>query len=1174
MEPCQDMVLLQASEGCSSKAVSLETDMAKGIFGKAGMESEPTKVEKLQLLPQQTTQKPNLSLKFLSCDAEIGRAGSMESDLQPNLAARSLWVPASNEDRLSVALHSLLRLSDGSIYLMEKLVNGHATLRPVLQEVGLASANQAIGLACANQAIGLASTSQAIGLASPIQAIGLASASQAIGLASPNQAIGLAAPSQPAGVVIPRQAVAGTSSNLPVVMTGPQSTKTNGWVVSANAATAPFSSVTGAKQTGAEQKIHVPESQQIQREIHSSLSLPDRSVALHSSYPKILQKSLSTNVSMTALTSHRSHSLTSAHAISIAPKMAPIDPKNATPEAVQQRIAMLISQNASIIDMPMADAPRPKRVLRHNSEAATNTEANATNPVKPLQRAKSLVPYTSVSPNVTRINAELTTPISSTMLVATKKKKPESLNAVDMPSKTTSNFLLVPNDPNLKGCSLPIKPGFRSQTSNLELSNPLLFPKPAMPIKAKSLDMTAKPETLVRSIFPQKEFLMSSALGLPVGKRLNEATTHNVRLLNEAENGSSLKHVPGTSQGIHVVLHLPNSTAPEMVNTSSRELDTMATNATLCDVRTIAKDVSEKRQEFARAHLMIENGSKTQFTNQMTNSAEMMVENSSNIGSTVPLQYLVIPAAPNPTQTFVPVVPSTLPMLIPQVAKSFDSTSQNSSVAMDVSESSASLKRGRPKGAKNKQKASSVSSPPTATTSPGSTFRSIPSICVTPAEAIPVTESSLWKLKLKGRLLMKRSLSIERTLSEERESVSNKSLDTAKGSSVIADTRLPSDSLVYQETNGLQRSCSYDAAMPLKKRRKTLTELGRGTAFGTRVEDGSETTNAASAAQSRTSPLLVEAGKRSPSPAGNRRTTATANSNDIPVTKTIGSHEQQEMEIIQECVAMNCLSMLKNTPTNQGSERHCISSSICSVRGCQKLPDVVRIPRSVAQQVPGLLPDRTDVHLVHPVDNSTVNEHLEILETLDIYKIPESKNDRLVAAKHRPSLRRSAALGFLENSMAVSGCPGGSKSECRSTEQGNESVMVKTGVASALLLLSHLYPSLNPSTNTTFCSVTKPQPMYLSQDANKKLSMYSTWQVAPAISSCSAAPEVSISSTFEQRHMSITVSPHLYATSNISGAGVLTHSSYWNFKKVLEKKSKSQDGTSQVDVTYELPDEV
>src|SRR6218665_3394851 len=441
MEPCQDMVLLQASEGCSSKAVSLETDMAKGIFGKAGMESEPTKVEKLQLLPQQTTQKPNLSLKFLSCDAEIGRAGSMESDLQPNLAARSLSVPESNEDRLSVALHSLLRLSDGSIYLMEKLVNGHATLRPVLQEVGLASANQAIGLACANQAIGLASTSQAIGLASPNQAIGLASASQAIGLASPNQAIGLAspnqaiglaspnqaislaspnlaiglaapnqaiglaAPSQPAGVVIPRQAVAGTSSNLPVVMTGPQSAKTNGWVVSANAATAPFSSVTGAKQTGAEQKIHVPESQQIQREIHSSLSLPDRSVALHSSYPKILQKSLSTNVSMTALTSHRSHSLTSAHAISIAPKMAPIDPKNATPEAVQQRIAMLISQNASIIDMPMADAPRPKRVLRHNSEAATNTEANATNPVKPLQRAKSLVPYTSVSPNVTKINA-------------------------------------------------------------------------------------------------------------------------------------------------------------------------------------------------------------------------------------------------------------------------------------------------------------------------------------------------------------------------------------------------------------------------------------------------------------------------------------------------------------------------------------------------------------------------------------------------------------------------------------------------------------------------------------------------------------------------------------------------------------------------------------------------
>ena len=46
-----------------------------------------------------------------------------------------------------------------------------------------------------------------------------------------------------------------------------------------------------------------------------------------------------------------------------------------------------------------------------------------------------------------------------------------------------------------------------------------------------------------------------------------------------------------------------------------------------------------------------------------------------------------------------------------------------------------------------------------------------------------------------------------------------------------------------------------------------------------------------------------------------------------------------------------------------------------------------------------------------------------------------------------------------------------------------------------LLMMGHAYPMLRGSTHATFCTVTKPQPMYVPQAVNRKLSMYSNWRV-------------------------------------------------------------------------------
>ena len=50
------------------------------------------------------------------------------------------------------------------------------------------------------------------------------------------------------------------------------------------------------------------------------------------------------------------------------PQINQVTPRpSLTPEMLHERITQLISSNAAIVDTPMADAPRPKRVSRHNS---------------------------------------------------------------------------------------------------------------------------------------------------------------------------------------------------------------------------------------------------------------------------------------------------------------------------------------------------------------------------------------------------------------------------------------------------------------------------------------------------------------------------------------------------------------------------------------------------------------------------------------------------------------------------------------------------------------------------------------------------------------------------------------------------------------------------------------
>lgn len=110
-----------------------------------------------------------------------------------------------------------------------------------------------------------------------------------------------------------------------------------------------------------------------------------------------------------------------------------------------------------------------------------------------------------------------------------------------------------------------------------------------------------------------------------------------------------------------------------------------------------------------------------------------------------------------------------------------------------------------------------------------------------------------------------------------------------------------------------------------------------------------------------------------------------------------------------------------------------------------------------------------------------------------------------------------------------------------------------------LMLYGHTYPTLRSQTHTSFCCVQRPQPMYAVQGNNRKISMYSNWKVADF----NPNPEgLSSRLLLDLYNSSQRSSDPRDTIANISPkTGVLTHSSYWNYynkQRVVQSISTQQ----------------
>lgn len=127
-----------------------------------------------------------------------------------------------------------------------------------------------------------------------------------------------------------------------------------------------------------------------------------------------------------------------------------------------------------------------------------------------------------------------------------------------------------------------------------------------------------------------------------------------------------------------------------------------------------------------------------------------------------------------------------------------------------------------------------------------------------------------------------------------------------------------------------------------------------------------------------------------------------------------------------------------------------------------------------------------------------------------------------------------------------------------------------------LYLGGHAYTSLGLkcSTRSTFCCIYRSQPMYVPQDTDPKLSMYSNWQVLPAKEELFGMTPSQLIGLYNSRQskengrMTISIA-------KMGNTFVCTHSSYWTFrmqdlaKEELQKSPKIKEKACDKDIIME-----
>lgn len=113
---------------------------------------------------------------------------------------------------------------------------------------------------------------------------------------------------------------------------------------------------------------------------------------------------------------------------------------------------------------------------------------------------------------------------------------------------------------------------------------------------------------------------------------------------------------------------------------------------------------------------------------------------------------------------------------------------------------------------------------------------------------------------------------------------------------------------------------------------------------------------------------------------------------------------------------------------------------------------------------------------------------------------------------------------------------------------------------------AYTYLGLKCSTRSTYCSIYRPQPMFVPQETNPKLSMYSNWQVMPAkeeLSGYTPGQMISLYSSKQKKEFK-----PITTNSKVGEPLIFTHSSYWTYRS-QDHPEKRKNSSSYSDTSIE-----
>ena len=844
------------------------------------------------------------------------------------------------------------------------------------------------------------------------------------------------------------------------------------------------------------------------------------------------------------------------------PHSAPIrsasigDPRNMTPEQLKDRISWLISNNAAIVDTPMAEAPRPKRVSRQTSENLHVTgkpEGITLGRFLSVNNAIGLGLPSNNSPTMNfkpqAQNLDISQPESvvvqeasiSTPKIVAKQHFLELAEPSDQPPgtpmlETSSASSSTPQEIKIQ-FKIP-KPVTTTTTTNV-VAHPMIG-QPAVQFPGQPIIMSQQGQVLLASpmtpgqqlpITPMSDLLKSSVKAPFLDGEANRA----VQALKSNSPDESLYGEQGLAASREVVI----MTDQTVVGESGDGI----TDANLTCSPMIVELVNSK----APPKRGRPKGSK--------NRPKVYRQSSTPIVASAPFNQS-------------PILPSGLRILNVQGNSESSATNQITPVSSAIPSARPQLKLNISRAKALATNTTEMSTPimSDGTSTPGNKGNNTPKVGETPD----------WKLKLKGRLLMKRSMSVERMLRQQSQEREESVGDVSDGHFTTTASKPSPLANIYR------RSESLDETTPFKKRKlvhqPASIDLARDEDH-LRLQNSEETmkiinSNEKTPEKTPESQIIVK----------NQETGAVeilyvnmtediegtrvilTGADDIPLQKenkpTFIVPNNNEMDVILPGLANMSPMNLDNNIKLSSHSHHSINSILKC--GNDKILKMMQLVENTGP-MKGLTLNELTKQFEDDSESNDISENDTPLKIVE----KENIDDKMSTDGNDPQESTVVSLKATNKEAVADEQLEKDSEDNVIVKFGNDVVnapgKLKKKALAALLLLGHSYASLQSTGHVSFCSVLKPQPMYVPQGSNTNISMYSNWRTASYNPNPMGLSTRSMLNLYRTQ-LGETSPIFITAKDKESKEGIITHSSYWQYTHKDEEAEKKENVPLKVNI--------